>query len=125
MEKNMSKLGVHGLVWVGGWSHEECRTAITKTAELGYDYIEIPALDPSSIDVKFTHTQLKENDLGATVSLGLPSHADISSEDPDVVARGESILIDALNVTRDIGGTHMCGVLFSALTKYMRPKTDR
>jgi len=125
MGKNMSKLGAHALIWVGGWSHEECRTAITKTAELGYDYIEIPALDPSSIDVKFTHTQLKENDLGATVSLGLPSHADISSEDPDVVARGESILIDALNVTRDIGGTHMCGILFSALTKYMRPKTDR
>ena len=77
--ENMSKLGLHALVWVGGWSHEECRTAITKTAELGYDYIEIPALDPSSIDVKFTHTQLKENELGATVSLGLPRHADISS----------------------------------------------
>ena len=121
----MSKLGVHALVWVGGWSHEECITAITKTAELGYDYIEIPALDPSSIDVKYTHTQLKENDLGATVSLGLPRHADISSEDPEVVARGESMLIDALNVTRDIGGTHMCGILYSALTKYMYPKTDR
>jgi D-psicose/D-tagatose/L-ribulose 3-epimerase len=68
---------------------------------------------------------LKENNLGATVSLGLPSHADISSEDPDVVARGENILIEALNVTRDIGGTHMCGILYSALTKYMYPKTDR
>jgi len=68
---------------------------------------------------------IREKHLGATVSLGLPRHADISSEDPEVVARGESMLIDALNVTRDIGGTHMCGILFSALTKYMHPKTDR
>ena len=41
----MNKLGLHALVWVGGWNHEECETAITKTAEIGYDYIEIPALD--------------------------------------------------------------------------------
>jgi len=125
MEPQKSKLGVHALVWVGGWSPDECETAITKTAELGYDYIEIPALDPSTIDANFTRTQLEKHGLGATVSLGLPVDADISSEDLDVVARGEAILNDALGVTRDIGGTHMCGILFSALTKYMRPKTDR
>jgi D-psicose/D-tagatose/L-ribulose 3-epimerase len=54
----MNKLGLHALVWVGGWSREECETAITKTAEIGYDYIEIPALDPSTIDVNFTRSKL-------------------------------------------------------------------
>ena len=38
----MSKLGVHALVWVGGWSEAECAKAISSTAELGYDFIEIP-----------------------------------------------------------------------------------
>ena len=43
----MNKLGVHALVWVGGWSHAECTKAIEQTAKLGFDLIEIPALDPT------------------------------------------------------------------------------
>jgi len=125
MGTQSSKLGLHALVWVGGWSDQECETAIRQTAELEFDYIEIPALDPSTIDSNFTRAQLEKYDLGATVSLGLPLDADISSEDLDVVARGEAILEQALKVTRDIGATHMCGILYSSLTKYMRPKSER
>ena len=44
-------LGVHALVWVGGWSKDQCREAIKNTAEAGYGLIEIPALDPKSIDL--------------------------------------------------------------------------
>ena len=29
MEKKMNKLGVHALVWVGGWSEADCTKAIT------------------------------------------------------------------------------------------------
>ena len=54
----MNKLRVHALVWEKGWSHEECARAIGKTAEVGYDLIEIPALDPGSIDADFTRRQL-------------------------------------------------------------------
>jgi D-psicose/D-tagatose/L-ribulose 3-epimerase len=42
----MSKLGVHALVWVGGWNEAECAKAISSSAELGYDFIEIPLLNP-------------------------------------------------------------------------------
>ena len=92
----MNKLGVHALVWVGGWSHEECAKAIGQTAELGFDLIEIPALDPKSIDVVFTRRTLEKNRLGVTMSLGLDAASDISSGDPDKIARGEALLMDAL-----------------------------
>ncbi len=121
----MNKLGVHALVWVGGWSHKECETAVSKSAELGFDYIEIPALDPSSVDTKHTLKQLEKYEIGATVSLGLPLDCDISSEDPEVVARGEAMLNDALRLTGEIGATHMCGILYSGFAKYMQPKTER
>lgn len=121
----MNPLGLHALVWVGGWSHEECELAIRKTAEIGYDYIEIPALDPDSIDIDFTRKCLDKYGIGANVSLGLPVGADISSTDPEMVARGEAILNQALATTRDIGGKHMCGILFSAFTKYMTAKTEQ
>ena len=121
----MNKLGVHALVWVGGWSHKECEAAISKSAELGFDYIEIPALDPSSVDTKHTLMQLEKYGIGATVSLGLPLNCDISSEDPDAISRGETMLNDALRLSSDIGATHMCGILYSGFTKYMKPKTER
>ena len=121
----MNKLGVHALVWVGGWSHKECETAVSKSAELGFDYIEIPALDPASVDTKHTLVQLEKYGIGATVSLGLPLDCDISSEDPEVVARGEAMLNDALRLTGEIGATHMCGILYSGFAKYMQPKTER
>ena len=35
----MNKLGVHALVWTGGWSHDEAARAIGSSAELGFDII--------------------------------------------------------------------------------------
>lgn len=67
----MNKLGVHALVWEKGWSHDECARAIANTAKVGFDLIEIPALDPASIDAAFTRKRLEQAGIGATCSLGL------------------------------------------------------
>ncbi|MBF0280504.1 MAG: sugar phosphate isomerase/epimerase [SAR324 cluster bacterium] len=121
----MNKLGIHALVWAGGWSHEECTQAIEQTAEIGYDYIEIPALDPSSIDVDFTRQRLEKANLGVSLSLGLAPEADISSEDPEKIARGEATLRDAVLLARDVGSPYVCGILYSAFTKYFHPPTRK
>jgi D-psicose/D-tagatose/L-ribulose 3-epimerase len=39
-------IGVHALVWVGGWTEPEARTAIESTKAAGYDLIEIPCWIP-------------------------------------------------------------------------------
>ena len=119
----MNKLGVHALVWEKGWSHEECARAIARTAEVGYDLIEIPALDPGSIDTDFTRKQLEKAGIGATSSLGLDAETDISSNDREKEKRGQARLEQAVAVIRDIGATHMCGILESAFQKYAVPTT--
>lgn len=119
----MNKLGVHALVWEKGWSHDECARAIAKTAEVGYDLIEIPALDPGSIDAAFTRRQLEQAGIGATSSMGLDAETDISSNDRDKEKRGQARLEQAVSVIRDIGATHMCGILESAFQKYAVPTT--
>jgi D-psicose/D-tagatose/L-ribulose 3-epimerase len=120
----MNQLGVHALVWVGGWSHAECERAIAQTAELGFDLIEIPALDPGSIDTAFTRSMLERYKLGTTLSLGLDASTDVSSGDPGRRARGEARLMQVLSVAREIGATHVCGILYSAFQKYLEPPTD-
>ena len=88
----MNKLGVHALVWEKGWSHDECARAVARTAEVGFDLIEIPALDPGSIDTGFTRRQLEQAGIGATSSLGLDASTDISSDDRDNERRGQERL---------------------------------
>ena len=121
----MNRLGVHALVWAGGWSEAECSRAIRSTAELGYDFLEIPLLNPYGFPVDFTRARLEEHRLGATASLGLSEATDISSEDPETVKRGEDLLNTAVAVVRDLGATHFCGVIHSALKKYPQPRTER
>ncbi len=118
-----NKIGVHALVWVGGWSEAESERAIAATAACGYDLIEVPLLDPKAIEPAVTVRQLERHGIGAATSLGLGFDTDISSTDRDRVARGEALLSDALSVTRDMGSTYMGGVLFSALNKYTAPAT--
>lgn len=114
----MSKLGIHALVWVGGWSQNESRQAIAGAAETGYELIEVPLLNPKAVDTAATARQLAEFGISAAASLGLAFDTDISSPEKSVAARGEALLNDALAVCRDIGSTYLGGVIFSALGKY-------
>jgi D-psicose/D-tagatose/L-ribulose 3-epimerase len=119
----MNKLGVHALVWEAGWSHEECARAIARTAEVGYDFIEAPALDPSLIDPVFTSRELEKAGIGINFSLGLDFDSDISSGDPEKRRRGQQKLEDAVAVCRDCGGQYIGGILYSAFGKYFQPPT--
>lgn len=118
-------LGVHALVWTGGWSPEDAELAISSTAQAGFDMIEIPALDPSRIDIADTRARLDAHGLQAGLSLGLTFETDINSEDPAKVDAGRGTLMAALEVTRGVGAGYLGGVLFSALGKYPSPTTEQ
>ena len=118
-------LGIHALVWVGGWSPEEAELAISSTARAGFDLIEIPALDPSRIDVASTRAMLERHGLQAGVSLGLAPDSDINSEDIACIDRGRDTLMRALEVSSGVGSKYLGGVIFGAMTKYSGPTTER
>ena len=82
-----------------------------------------PGAGSGSIDVGFTSAQLEKAGIGATSSLGLDADTDISSGDPDKTARGQERLEQAITMARDIGATHVCGILHSAFQKYAIPTT--
>ncbi|MGH6943210.1 MAG: sugar phosphate isomerase/epimerase family protein [Geminicoccaceae bacterium] len=116
----MNPLGVHALVFVGGWSEAESERAISAAAELGYQILEIPLLDPRSVDAPRTARRLESAGVRPVASLGLDFATDVSSGDPEVVTRGEARLNLALGVARDLGASLFTGVLYSALAKYAR-----
>jgi D-psicose/D-tagatose/L-ribulose 3-epimerase len=119
------RLGVHALVWVGGWSPAEARQAIASTAEAGYDLIEIPLLDPASVDARDTRSVLDEYGIEAGCSLGLSDATNVSSEDPDAVAAGRLLLANALRATVELGADYLGGVLYGVLGRHEAAVTER
>jgi D-psicose/D-tagatose/L-ribulose 3-epimerase len=119
-----NKLGVHAGVWVGDWSDESARFAIDSSAEAGYDLIEIPVVDPASVDVSHTVRLLEAAGIEPVVSLALDPATDINTEDPLVSARGEALLGTAIDFALGIGATYIGGVTYSAMVKYTHPATE-
>src|SRR5690606_36382512 len=82
-------------------------------------------MDPFGFDVAAARAALDEHGLQVSASLGLSEATDISSEDAAVVAAGEALLLRAVDVLAELGGTHLCGVIYSAMKKYLDPATPR
>jgi D-psicose/D-tagatose/L-ribulose 3-epimerase len=118
-----NKLGVHSFFWEHGWSREQATRAINKSAEAGFDFIEAPSLDPSSIDPAITVKLLEAAGIGIAFSMGLDFDADISSGDPEKEKRGKALLLDAVRVCRDCGGKSIAGILYSGFGKYYEQPT--
>lgn len=114
-------IGVHALVWVGDTTPESVAFAVDQTREAGYDLLELSLHDAANLDVAAAREQLSAAGLQVACSRGLAFTADVSSEDPAVVAKGEQLLHESLEITRGLGGAHLTGALYSALGKYPAP----
>jgi D-psicose/D-tagatose/L-ribulose 3-epimerase len=116
-------IGVHALVFVGDTSRGSVAEAVQRTAAAGYDLLEFSLHDSINLDRAATKALLAENGIGAACSRGLAPDADVSSEDPVVVARGQELLRQSLQLTADIGGTVLTGALYSAFGHAKGPLT--
>lgn len=118
-------LGVHACVWTGSWTPESAELAIASSKNAGFTMVEIPALDPTSIDVQDTKQRLDKHGMDVSFSMGLTLATDINSEDTASVERGRAVLLQVLEAARGTGAQYMCGVLFGALAKYPGPTTEK
>tara|TARA_B100000674_G_scaffold496509_1_gene526914 strand:- start:367 stop:1227 length:861 start_codon:yes stop_codon:yes gene_type:complete len=121
----MNKIGVHALTFIGDIKNESIEKCLNKAAEIGYDVMEIPLLNPDVIDTKFVSRAFEKYNLEPTVSLGLSYDTDIASEDEDRVMAGRELLFKALDRSIDIGSKNLCGVIHSAMQKNNQQKTKR
>ena len=119
----MGRLGIHSFVWTGGGTQAALEVAMEKSAACGYKLIEFAYLRPEKFNLDQLAKRASSLDLQIAVTMGLPLNADVSSEDSETVGIGERMLADAVRAVRDIGGTKLAGILYSAHTKYGRMPT--
>lgn len=119
------QIGVHGLVFTGEVDEDGLVTAAHGAQTAGFDLLELPLADPFAADGALIGRIVRDHSLALTASLGLTADHDVSSEDPATVQRGVDLLRRAIDIVADAGGEHLCGVIHSAMQKYMRPSTPR
>ena len=124
MQHKQNPLGVHALVWTGGTSTDDIALAIKQTQASGFDLLELSLHDMDRLDTGAARAALEQAGLQVACSRGLAFDADVSSDDPEVVAAGEAILQTSLDVTASLGGQVLTGALYSALGKYGHRLTD-
>jgi D-psicose/D-tagatose/L-ribulose 3-epimerase len=115
------QIGAHALVFTGIFDRVGLEKAISSTKTAGFDLIEIPLMNTETFDKKLAARLLQEYDLSVSASLGLNDSTDLTSSDPAVVRAGEQLLTECLNILHVMGGAQLCGVIYSAMKKYMEP----
>lgn len=118
------RIGCHGFVFSGSFDEPGMASAIQGVQQAGFDFIEMPLMDPFAFDEKLAGRMLSDHGIEMTASLGLTASTDLSSEDPAVVRRGEDLLERAIDVVAAVDGTDLCGVIYSALQKYTAPAEE-
>jgi D-psicose/D-tagatose/L-ribulose 3-epimerase len=116
-----SLIGCHALVFTGELDSAGIQSSVQRARTAGFDLIEFPLMAPDTFDSTAARRALDAEGLQATASLGLSAEADVSSDDPDVVAAGSHLLDVALDRTAEMGGLHLCGVLYGSMRKHMAP----
>lgn len=120
----MNTIGIHGMVWVGGFSRPEAEHAITSSARAGYSLIELPPVDPRTLDFGYIRTLLEDNNMAVSATLGLDEATDVSSTDPAIVQAGRNRLLGAAAMVAELGGNFLGGVIYSKLGRYTEPVSE-
>ncbi len=76
----MVKFGAHAFVWIGDWTLETGNATIEKAAQTGFDFLEIPLLDPADFAAAQHRAALEYFGLGSSCSLTLPRDAHMPAQ---------------------------------------------
>jgi len=106
------KLGIHAYAWCSQWSNDTL-DLIDRVHRLGMDFIEIPLMCLETFDAKAVKERLDKVGLDTVTSTVLLGDTDITSEDPEIRAKGQAYLEACVRATHAIGGASFSGVIYS------------
>jgi D-psicose/D-tagatose/L-ribulose 3-epimerase len=112
----MPIFGTSILSFIPGWSSAGGHFAIKKTAEYGFDMLEISLPATLDFDAKTTKKQLEQYSILGRCSLNLPANAHI----PFYPEQAVTIIKSALDKVAEMNGDFLGGVLHSAIGTFTK-----
>ena len=110
----MAKFGAHSFLWIDQWTTEKGNYAINAAAEMGFDYVELPLLQPDEFEGEIHKKVLRDAGIEAVASLGLPEELHM----PENPEGAKKFLYKALQKLQDAGGTYLCGCIAYTIGKF-------
>ncbi len=107
----MTSYGAHAFVWIGDWTTENGNHAISEAGKIGFDFIEIPLLNPDNFDAASHKMALEAAGIEATCSLVLPKDAHMPHE-PEKALTFLTKVLDQMEI---LGCTHLGGCIAYSL----------
>jgi len=107
----MPKFGTSLLSFIPGWSADKGLYAIKKTAEYGFDLLEICLPVTLEFDAKTVKKQLEDTGVGVRLSLNIPAECHM----PFYPQKATDILKKAVDLAAEVGSDFLGGVLHSAI----------
>lgn len=107
----MPNYGAHAFVWIGDWNTADGNHAIEQAGSIGFDFIEIPLLNPATFDAASHRAALEKAGIYATCSLVLPK----DSHMPEQPEKARAFLISALDEVEKLGCQYLGGCIAYSL----------
>lgn len=114
----MNRLGMHMMLYTSEWTEPRARQVFERAKAFGYDFVEILIFDPDDIDAAMTARLSEEYGIPVEATICGAPNADLSSDDLDVVKRGETAIARGIEVARAMGATLLGGPTYSAVQRY-------
>jgi len=113
------KIGIHLSLWAKNWT-DYFTDDIERAAQIGFDSVELPLMQPETLDTGLIRRKIEANSLGVFCGTGLSNASDISSEDRECRERGRKHLFTCIEAAHNIGSRLLGGVIHSAWGKAER-----
>jgi len=107
----MPVFGIHAFVWNGNWDNDIAADTIRKTAEAGFDLLEIPLLKPDEFDAPKIKKLLNDHKIKAVASLALPKDTHLPSHPEKALV----FLKKAVDCVQAIEGDMLGGCVYCSL----------
>lgn len=109
------RFGINGWVWTSPVTTEEIENLAPRVKQLGFDMFEVPLEGIGDVDYARGADILRENGLGVSTCAAMGPDRDLIHEDESVRANGKNYILQAIDATHALGGTHLVGPLYSAV----------
>ena len=106
-------IGIHVSLWTPEWTSSFLEY-MEKAAEIGFDLVEIPIMDPSAFPLDEVKQVLAETGLKVRCGTGLGADTDISSTDSALSSAGRDHLFRCIDIASELGSPTLQGVIHSA-----------
>ena len=112
----MAKFGVNLLLWADKFDRETV-DLIPKVADMGFDGVEIPIFDPSTVDIPHTKAALNDTGLHPIACAIMGPDRDPINEDAAIRENGKKYLKACIEIIAELGGDTFIGPMYSAVGK--------